>query len=85
MIALRLRIPLYTKTLYRRQLEATTGIVMPPDHRVPARTTLHLIDFGIRDDEHGVFVLTPDRRRVWLSASFLRKHSYTPRNVRRAS
>lgn len=51
---------------------------MAPE-RIPARTTLRIIDFGFNGDDHIAYALTPDGRHVVVARATIRDHGYLPR------
>jgi hypothetical protein len=77
----RLRIPLRLKTKETQLREAFYDMELPDDLVVPARTTLRLIDFvcGTGPDDVLAVALTPDGKKVGVSAATCREHAYIPR------
>lgn len=78
-IPLRLRVPLELRTRDQRMMEAALGRSLPP-HRVPARTTLQVVDLF----SSGAYALLPDGQHVIVSIETVRKHGYLPRSSRAA-
>lgn len=78
LIEIRLRRALYVRSQAQREIEAMTGIVMPP-LTIPARTTLRIIDFGQIGGKDGAFMLLPDGSKLFVDRLTIRDSAYIPR------
>jgi hypothetical protein len=72
---IRLRVPL---RFFNRQHVLLLGDKAPVVLRVPARTTLDVIEIW----EETALCFTPDGTRITVSRQTIREHGYLPRSIR---
>lgn len=75
-IPYRLRVPIYVRSREQHLLVAA-GLEVPAE-RIPARTTLRVVDVFTS----GLYALLPDGRHVLVSPETAREHGYIPKRPR---